>query len=169
MRVGDNFISPADNVRNLGVIFDSRRTIATHIKLCRNLHFQLQNIGRIWRFLDNDTCHLVGVLLFCLAWLRQRSSAWSKHYRYPKTSHDSELGRQSHVVILITHVVLLNLIMLRHAFANFTGYQSELIRARERENVCYISAFYISALASGGMGKCNRSCALPRAVLQKIL
>ena len=34
--------------------------MATHIKtLCRNLNFQLRNIGRIRRFLDHDTCHLV--------------------------------------------------------------------------------------------------------------
>ena len=60
LRVGDDFISPADNVRNLGVIFDNRMTMATHIKtLCRNLNFQLRNIGRIRRFLDHDTCHLV--------------------------------------------------------------------------------------------------------------
>ena len=60
LKVGDKSISPTDNVRNLGVIFDSRMTMSTHIKtLCRNLNFQLRNISRIRRFLDHDTCHLV--------------------------------------------------------------------------------------------------------------
>ena len=60
LRVGDVSICPTENIRNLGVIFDSHMLFSAHIKnLCCNLTYHLRNISRIRRFLDRDTCHLV--------------------------------------------------------------------------------------------------------------
>jgi len=60
LRVGDKSIKPSDNVRNLGVVFDSQMSMSAHVKsLCASLTYQLRNISRIRRFLDFDTCHLV--------------------------------------------------------------------------------------------------------------
>ena len=59
-KVANESITPADTIRNLGVIFDAQMTIAAHIKsLCTSLNYQLRNISRIRRFLDHDTCHLI--------------------------------------------------------------------------------------------------------------
>ena len=60
LMVGDKLIKPSDNVRNLGVVFDSQMSMSAHVKsLCASLTYQLRNISRIRRFLDFDTCHLV--------------------------------------------------------------------------------------------------------------
>ena len=59
LKVGNESITPADTIRNLGVIFDAQMTMAAHIKsLCTSLNYQLRNISRTRRFLDHDTCHL---------------------------------------------------------------------------------------------------------------
>ena len=60
LKVGNESSTPADTIRNLGVIFDAQLTMAAHIKsLCTSLNYQLRNVSRIRRFLDHDTCHLI--------------------------------------------------------------------------------------------------------------
>ena len=60
LRVGTKIIHPVDSVRNLGIVFDSSMSMTTQItSLCTTLNFQLRNISRIRKFLDQDTCHLV--------------------------------------------------------------------------------------------------------------
>lgn len=51
-------ISPSDTVRNLGVVFDTKMTMSSHIiAVSRSLNFHLRNIYRIRRFIDNDICN----------------------------------------------------------------------------------------------------------------
>ena len=55
-----NQIEPSENVRNLGVLFDSSMSMHFHItNLCSSLTYQLRNITRIRKFMDFDTCHLI--------------------------------------------------------------------------------------------------------------
>ena len=58
LQIGSELIAPSDNVRNLGIVFDSQMSMSPQITgLCKTLTFQLRNISRIRRFLDFDTCH----------------------------------------------------------------------------------------------------------------
>ena len=60
LRVGTKFISPSDSVRNIGIVFDSSMSMTPQItSLCTNLNYQLRNISRIRKFLDDETCHYV--------------------------------------------------------------------------------------------------------------
>ena len=64
LQIGTELIEPSDNVRNLGIIFDSQMTMSPHITgLCKSLSYQLRNISRIRRFLDQDSCHHIVRLL----------------------------------------------------------------------------------------------------------
>jgi hypothetical protein len=58
LQIGSEIVTPSDNVRNLGIIFDSQLSMSPHITgLCKSLSFQLRNISRTRRFLDQDSCH----------------------------------------------------------------------------------------------------------------
>ena len=60
LQIGSELIAPSDNVRNLGIIFDSQMSMSPQVTgLCKTITFQLRNISRIHRFLDFDTCHHV--------------------------------------------------------------------------------------------------------------
>ena len=49
-------IKPVDDVRNLGVIFDKHMTMEKQVnKMCRNAYFNLRNISKIRKCLDNET------------------------------------------------------------------------------------------------------------------
>jgi len=53
-------IYPSSSIRNLGVHFDSKMTMSHHVSsLTRSLNFHIRNIGRIRRYLDEDTCNHV--------------------------------------------------------------------------------------------------------------
>ena len=53
LRVGTKIIDPVDSVRNLGIVFDSSMSMTPQItSLCTTLNFQLRNISRIRKFLD---------------------------------------------------------------------------------------------------------------------
>ena len=90
-------------------------TVATHIKtLCRNLNFQLRNIGRVRRFLDHDTCHLVVCAL-----VLSRVDYGNGLLLGANTTDIQRLQRiQNWAAKLICLVT--NLIMLDHAFANLS-------------------------------------------------
>ena len=60
LRVGTKIIHSVDSVRNLGIVFDSFMSMTPQItSLCTTLNFQLRNISRIRKFLDQDTWNLV--------------------------------------------------------------------------------------------------------------
>ena len=57
----ETVISPTENVRNLGVIFDSNMSMVSHVNnVCRNAFYHLRNIGKIRQFLDQTIAeHLI--------------------------------------------------------------------------------------------------------------
>ena len=58
LQVGNISIKPTTSVRNLGVHLDSTLSMNNHVShLCQTLNFQIRNISRIRRYLDNDSCH----------------------------------------------------------------------------------------------------------------
>ena len=58
LQIGDETISPSENIRNLGVIFDDVMSMSAHVtSLSCNLTYHLRNITRIRRFMDLDTCN----------------------------------------------------------------------------------------------------------------
>ena len=64
-------IKPPNFVRNLGVYFDSNMTMSNHVSsLTRFFNFNLHNIGRIRRYIDEDTCNHIQLdqVLFSHAW-----------------------------------------------------------------------------------------------------
>ena len=58
LNVCGSIITSSDSVRNLGVIFDSTISMSSHISsISRSLNYRLRNIGRIRRYIDEDTCN----------------------------------------------------------------------------------------------------------------
>ena len=54
--VGDVLVEPSDAILHLGVTFDRHLTFIKHIgSVCRQCFFQLRSIGRIRRYLDEDS------------------------------------------------------------------------------------------------------------------
>ena len=65
LKVADIHIEPSCNIRNLGIIFDSNMTMCKQVNsLVSSGNYQLRNIRRICRYLDQDTRHLVVRALF---------------------------------------------------------------------------------------------------------
>lgn len=65
LTVGESIIEPSRNIRNLGIVFDENMTMGKQINsLISSGNFQLRNIRRICRYLDQDTRHLVVRALF---------------------------------------------------------------------------------------------------------
>jgi hypothetical protein len=55
LTVGNSIISPVSDVRNLGVIFDQNMTMEKQInKMCRNAYFNIKNISKLRKNLDED-------------------------------------------------------------------------------------------------------------------
>ena len=58
LQIGHEMISPSENIRNLGVIFDDVMSMSAHVtSLSCNLTYHLRNITRIRRFMNLDTCN----------------------------------------------------------------------------------------------------------------
>ena len=58
LNVDTTEIKPVSSVRNLGVFMDSDGSMASQVGgLCRTLNYQLRNIARIRKYLDQDSCH----------------------------------------------------------------------------------------------------------------
>ena len=56
VQIGDSVIETTQQVRNLGVIFDSLCGLEKHISLvCRNAYYQIRNIGTIRKYVDQKT------------------------------------------------------------------------------------------------------------------
>ena len=61
----NNKFSASSNVRNLGVIFETNMEISDQVSaICRTANFHLNNLWRIRRFVDKNTCtHAVRALI----------------------------------------------------------------------------------------------------------
>ena len=60
LTISDAHIKPTYSVRNLGIMFDVHMTMTKQISsLCQSSYFQIRNIRRIKRYLDNTTLHHV--------------------------------------------------------------------------------------------------------------
>ena len=61
-------ISPSNSIRNLGIVFDPQLTMSQHVrKLCKSVNWQIRNLTRIRRFLDQDTyANMVRTLILSL-------------------------------------------------------------------------------------------------------
>lgn len=60
LRVGENLIEPSSHIKNLGVIFDTQMNMTKQINsIISSGYFQLRNIRRIGRYLNQDTKHHV--------------------------------------------------------------------------------------------------------------
>ena len=58
LHVGTTVVEPAHSVRNLGISMDSDGSMTSQVRgLCRTLNYQLWNIARIRKYLDQDSCH----------------------------------------------------------------------------------------------------------------
>ena len=58
LRINETVINPSQTVRNLGVLFDSTMSMTPHVhNTCKSINFHLQNISRIRKYIDVDTCH----------------------------------------------------------------------------------------------------------------
>ena len=57
INVGDHcFTSSPDPIRNLGVYFDSKCSLVSHVsKMCKDLNFSLYSLGKIRKFIDKPT------------------------------------------------------------------------------------------------------------------
>ena len=58
-------VTPSNSIRNLGIVFDPQLTMSQHVtNLCKSDNWQIRNLTRIRRFLDQDTCaNLVRTLI----------------------------------------------------------------------------------------------------------
>ena len=60
VRVGESYIAPATNVRNLGVMFDSNLTMDCHVTAVSKAAFcSIRNIGRIRKHLTRDAAETI--------------------------------------------------------------------------------------------------------------
>ena len=60
LKIGDSNIAPSKSVRNLGAIFDESMTMSNHItQVCRSMNLHLRSIGRIRRYLDQDSTETI--------------------------------------------------------------------------------------------------------------
>ena len=58
LTIGTTRIKPSEIVRNLGVMFNSTMSLSSHVNLLRrSINFQVRNLWRIRRFIDQDSCH----------------------------------------------------------------------------------------------------------------
>ena len=56
IKVDNTVIKTADNVKNLGVIFDKEMTMEKHVnKMCKSVYFNLRNVSKIRNSLDIET------------------------------------------------------------------------------------------------------------------
>ena len=55
LNLGEHVIHPAQNIRNLGVIYDVSMCFEDHVnRLCRSCYCELRNISRVRRYLTDD-------------------------------------------------------------------------------------------------------------------
>ena len=60
VKIGDSLIEPKDQVRNLGVLFDSVCDLEKHVNnICKGAYYQIRNIGMIRKYLDTDATKML--------------------------------------------------------------------------------------------------------------
>ena len=60
IQVGGEKIKPKSSARNLGVIIDQYLDLTNHVKkICVSCHYHLRNIGKIRRFLSEETSEIL--------------------------------------------------------------------------------------------------------------
>lgn len=60
LSIGETYVTPSQNARNLGVIFDKEMNLNKHISnSIKSLYFHLRTIGKIRRYFDQNTCKTV--------------------------------------------------------------------------------------------------------------
>ena len=58
--VGDSSVNLSSKVRNLGAIFDNKMKLISHVNtVCQKAHNQLRNIGKIHKYLSQDTKEII--------------------------------------------------------------------------------------------------------------
>jgi hypothetical protein len=146
LQIGNNTINPTASVRNLGVVFDQSLSMSSQItSLCTSLRYQLRNISRIRKFLDNDTCHLV-----VRALVLSRLDYGNALLYNSKTSDIQRLQRIQNWAAKLIHRALKN----DHA----TPYLKELHWLPVRERITFKILVYvykcINGIAPGYLSSC---------------
>ena len=60
LAVGDSSVNLSSKVRNLCAIFDNKMKLISHVNtVCQKAHNQLQNIGKIQKYLSQDTKEII--------------------------------------------------------------------------------------------------------------
>ena len=60
LAVGDSSVNLSSKVRNLGAIFDNKIKLISHVNtVCQKAHNQLRNIGKIQKYLSQDTKEII--------------------------------------------------------------------------------------------------------------
>ena len=60
LAVGDSSVNLSSKVRNLGVIFDNKMRLISHVNtVCQKAHNQPRNIGKIQKYLSQDTKEII--------------------------------------------------------------------------------------------------------------
>ena len=60
LAVGDSSVNLSSKVRNLGAIFDNKMKLISHVNtVCQKAHNQLRNIGKIQKYLSQDTKEII--------------------------------------------------------------------------------------------------------------
>ena len=58
--VGDSSVNLSSKVQNLGTIFDNKMKLISHVNtVCQKAHNQLLNIGKILKYLSQDTNEII--------------------------------------------------------------------------------------------------------------
>ena len=57
LKCGNDIISPVNEVKNLGVIFDKKMKLGSHVnRICQTAYLHLKNISRVRKSLDKQNC-----------------------------------------------------------------------------------------------------------------
>ena len=60
LAVGDSSVNLSSKVRNIGAIFDNKMKLISHVNtVCQKAHNQLRNIGKIQKYLSQDTKEII--------------------------------------------------------------------------------------------------------------
>ena len=143
-----NSISPTNEVKNLGVAFDSGNTFSSHItKVCRACYYHLKDLRRIRKFLSVETAALLansmissridycnsllyGVNKYNVAKLQKIQNALCRIiFRLDKTSHVTPYLQKLHW-LPISYCILFkyNLITFKAIKFSQPSYLSSLIK-----------------------------------------
>ena len=143
-----NSISPTNEVKNLGVTFDSGNTFASHItKVCRACYYHLKDLRRIRKFLSVETAALLansmissridhcnslfyGVNKYNVAKLQKIQNAFCRIvFRLDKTSHVTPYLQKLHWLSISYRILFkYNLITFKAIKFSQTSYLSSVIK-----------------------------------------